>query len=310
MARFEHSIEVSVPLRTAYNQWTQFEEFPYFMEGVKSVEQKTDTILHWVAEIAGRTEEWDAEITEQRPDNRISWQSISGARHTGLVTFHYLAPNKTLVMAVIDYDPNGFIENVGAALGIVQRRMAGDLKRFKEFIESRGYETGGWRGEVNQYENAQPFGKRYTETAALRQPTHATSTTVPFAAYTSGSTSRTNGHASSVSNSTGSYARTPSLASQPETPGKTEERGERNELGDNSFTSSENPTPEVQPKRNDNWSTSTTPTTPSSAPLNDIGNSSIAPGQEPAHSFGAVEDEPQGEASWEEDTTVHNPEQH
>jgi uncharacterized membrane protein len=150
MSRYEHSIDVNVPVSTAYNQWTQFEEFPKFMEGVEEVKQIDDTRLHWRAEIAGKTEEWYAEISEQTPDQRIAWHSISGAEHSGVVTFHYIDENTTHIMLQIDYNPEGFIENVGDALGIVKSRMAGDLKRFKEFIEKRGVETGAWRGTVER----------------------------------------------------------------------------------------------------------------------------------------------------------------
>jgi uncharacterized membrane protein len=150
MASIEKSIDVEVPVRTAYNQWTQFEEFPRFMEGVKEVRQIDDTHLHWRAEIAGKDEEWDAEITEQTPDMRVAWTNTSGAQNAGVVTFHRLGDNLTRVMLQIEYDPHGFVENVGDALGFVTRRVEGDLKRFKEFIESRGQETGAWRGEVRQ----------------------------------------------------------------------------------------------------------------------------------------------------------------
>lgn len=150
MATFEHAVDVNVPVRTAYNQWTQFEDFPQFMEGVESIDQQTDTRMHWIAEIAGNTQEWDAEITEQIPDQRIAWKSISGATHAGVVTFHYIDDNTTRVTLQIDYEPEGFIENVGAALGVVQARMAGDMNRFKEFIEQRREPTGAWRGEISK----------------------------------------------------------------------------------------------------------------------------------------------------------------
>jgi uncharacterized membrane protein len=150
MARFEHSIDVNVPVSTAYNQWTQFEEFPRFMEGVKSVTQLDDKRLHWQAEIAGREEEWFAVISEQTPDQRVAWTSTSGAPNAGVVTFHYIDENTTRVMLQIDYEPQGAIEVIGSALGIVKNRMAGDLKRFKEFIEARGIETGAWRGTIER----------------------------------------------------------------------------------------------------------------------------------------------------------------
>ena len=148
MSTLEKSIEVNVPVRTAYNQWTQFEEFPRFMEGVKAVKQLDDTHLHWKAEIAGQEREWDAEITEQTPDQRIAWTSRGGAINGGVVTFHRLSDVTSKVMLQLKYDPQGFVENVGDALGAVSLRVQGDLERFKEFIEKRGCETGAWRGQV------------------------------------------------------------------------------------------------------------------------------------------------------------------
>jgi uncharacterized membrane protein len=148
MSTLEKSIEVNVPVRTSYNQWTQFEEFPRFMEGVKAVKQLDDTRLHWKAEIAGQEKEWDAEITEQTPDQRIAWTSRGGAINGGVVTFHRLSDVTSKVMLQLEYDPQGFVENVGDALGVVSSRVQGDLERFKEFIEKRGRETGGWRGQV------------------------------------------------------------------------------------------------------------------------------------------------------------------
>ncbi len=150
MPTYEHSIDVNVPVRVAYNQWTQFEDFPQFMEGVEEIKQINDTKLHWRAEIANVTEEWDAEITEQIPDERIAWTSTTGATNAGVVTFHRLDDNKTRVMLQIEYDPEGFVENVGAALGVVEARMSSDLERFKTFIEKRGEATGEWRGEVEK----------------------------------------------------------------------------------------------------------------------------------------------------------------
>ncbi len=148
MSTLEKSIEVNVPVRTSYNQWTQFEEFPRFMEGVKEVKQLDDTRLHWKAEIAGQEKEWDAEITEQTPDQRIAWTSRGGAINGGVVTFHRLSDVTSKVMLQLEYDPQGFVENVGDALGVASSRVQGDLERFKEFIEKRGRETGGWRGQV------------------------------------------------------------------------------------------------------------------------------------------------------------------
>jgi uncharacterized membrane protein len=148
MASVVESIDVNVPVRTAYDQWTQFEEFPKFMEGVKSVEQLDDTHIHWKAEIAGQQKDWDAEITEQRPDERVAWRSTSGAQNAGIVTFHRIDDNTTRVTLQMDVEPEGAVESAGTAFGILERQVKGDLERFKEFIEGRGVETGGWRGEV------------------------------------------------------------------------------------------------------------------------------------------------------------------
>jgi len=153
MATIEESVEVEVPVRTAYNQWTQFEEFPQFMEGVEQVKQITDTKVHWVAEIAGQKREWDAEITEQTPDQRIAWRSTEGATNSGVVTFHRLGDGRSKVMLQLDYEPEGALEKAGDMLGIVKTRAKGDLTRFKEFIETRGAESGAWRGEVDQNKN-------------------------------------------------------------------------------------------------------------------------------------------------------------
>jgi uncharacterized membrane protein len=150
MSTIEQSIDVNVPVRTAYNQWTQFEEFPRFMEGVKEVRQLDDKRLHWRATIGGKEEEWDAEITEQIPDKRIAWKNTTGATNAGVVTFHRLDDNQTRIMLQVEYDPQGMVENVGDMLGVVSARVRGDLRRFKDFIESRGKETGGWRGEIHQ----------------------------------------------------------------------------------------------------------------------------------------------------------------
>jgi uncharacterized membrane protein len=148
MASVVESIDVKVPVSTAYNQWTQFEDFPHFMEGVKSVQQTDDTHLHWIAEINGNEEQWDAEVTEQHPDERVAWTSTSGAKNAGVVTFHRIDDETTRVTLQMDVEPEGVVENVGTALGFLDRRVKGDLERFKEFIESRGSETGAWRGEV------------------------------------------------------------------------------------------------------------------------------------------------------------------
>ncbi len=148
MSVIEESVEVDVPLSVAYNQWTQFEEFPQFMEGVESVSQTDDTHLHWKAKIAGAEREWDAEITEQHPDERVAWRATAGAQNAGVVTFHKISPDTTKVMLQLDFDPQGFVETAGDVMGFVRTRTVGDLKRFKSFIEARGTESGGWRGDV------------------------------------------------------------------------------------------------------------------------------------------------------------------
>jgi uncharacterized membrane protein len=150
MSTIEESIEVNVPVRTAYNQWTQFEEFPRFMEGVEKVIQVDDTTLHWVAEIGGQQREWDAKITEQEPDQRIAWFATGDVKHAGVVTFHRLDENQAKVMLQMEIEPEDWAAKAADALGISKRRIKGDLERFKEFIESRGVETGAWRGEVEQ----------------------------------------------------------------------------------------------------------------------------------------------------------------
>lgn len=150
MERIEKSIEVRCPVRTVYNQWTQFEEFPKFMTGVKEVRQLDDTHQHWRAEIWGKDKEWDAELVEQVPDQRIAWRSTSGdAPNGGTVRFEPLGPDRTRVNLTMEYEPQGAIEKVGDALGVLNRRVETTVKQFKNFIESRGAETGAWRGEVH-----------------------------------------------------------------------------------------------------------------------------------------------------------------
>lgn len=146
----EESIEVNVPLSTAYKQWTQFEEFPRFMDSVHEVRQSDNTHLHWRADVAGREKEWDAEITEQVPDRRIAWRSTSGVRNGGVVTFHRLDDTTTKVMLQMQYTPEGADENIGDAPGAVRMETRHNLERFKELIEARGKESGAWRGEVTQ----------------------------------------------------------------------------------------------------------------------------------------------------------------
>jgi uncharacterized membrane protein len=150
MAVIERSIEVEVPVRTAYNQWTQFEVFPQFMEGVENIQQKDDTHLHWKTELVGQTREFEAEITEQTPDQRIAWKAEGDVQQGGVVTFHRLDESRTRVMLQMAYEPEGVVDKAGQVLGVVERRTQKDLENFKEFIESRGTETGGWRGEVKQ----------------------------------------------------------------------------------------------------------------------------------------------------------------
>ena len=148
METIEKCIDVNVPLSTVYNQWTQFEEFPRFMENIESVEQHDETGLHWVAKIAGTTVEWDAEISEQVPDKRIVWYGANGPMRNGMVSFNPINGDITRVTLRIDYEPEGLVEQAGDKLGILSNRVQGDLERFKEFIESRGTETGAWRGKI------------------------------------------------------------------------------------------------------------------------------------------------------------------
>ena len=150
MSEIMESVEVNVPVRTAYDQWTQFETFPTFMEGVKQVRQLDDRTLEWVAEVAGREKRWKARITEQEPDRRIAWTATEGARNAGVVTFHRLADDKSRVTLQLDVEPDGALERAGDVVGVVKSRVKGDMERFKEFIESREHETGAWRGEIGQ----------------------------------------------------------------------------------------------------------------------------------------------------------------
>ncbi len=150
MSTITESVDVDVPITTAYDQWTQFESFPQFMDGVEEIRQIDDTHNHWVIKVAGVTREFDATITEQHPEERIAWRADDGPNHAGVVTFHRLDDNKTRVTAQMDIDPEGFVENVADKAGILDRRIKADMKRFKEFIESRGSETGGWRGDVQR----------------------------------------------------------------------------------------------------------------------------------------------------------------
>ena len=151
MASVQEAIDVDVPIRVAYDQWTQFESFPQFMGGVERITQLDDKRLHWVTNIDGVKREFDAEITEQHPEERIAWASTGGeTKHAGVVTFHRLDEAKTRVMIQIDWEPEGLVEKAGAALGFDDRQVKADAKKFKEFIESRGTETGAWRGDVSR----------------------------------------------------------------------------------------------------------------------------------------------------------------
>ena len=149
MSKIEKSIDVNVPVRTAYNQWTQFEEFPMFMEGVEEVTQLDDSHLRWIAEIGGVEREWDSEITEQIPDQRIAWRSTSGPANSGVVTFQKLNDDETRIYLEMDYEPEGVVETVGDFIGVASARVSGDLERFKDFVEERGVETGAWRGTIS-----------------------------------------------------------------------------------------------------------------------------------------------------------------
>ncbi|GAC1655204.1 MAG: SRPBCC family protein [Candidatus Dormibacteraceae bacterium] len=146
MASITKEIDVNVPVTTAYNQWTQFESFPQFMTGVKEVRQLDAKRLHWDAEIAGKGEQWDAEITEQIPDTRIAWRSVTGTPQGGAVDFHRVSDSSCQLTVTMDYEPQGLTEKVGSAFGFDDRQVAADLERFKEFIEARGSETGAYRG--------------------------------------------------------------------------------------------------------------------------------------------------------------------
>jgi uncharacterized membrane protein len=152
MSTVEKSIDVNASARTTYNQWTQFEEFPKFMDGVVSVQQMDNKRLHWRTKVGGVEKTFDTEITEQIPEKRIAWRSLSGAPNAGVVTFHVLNNETTRVMLQMEYEPEGVVENVGDMLGVASHRIKGDLERFKEFIESRGTETGAWRGKVDRHD--------------------------------------------------------------------------------------------------------------------------------------------------------------
>ncbi|MFD3533652.1 SRPBCC family protein [Streptomyces sp. NPDC058664] len=149
MSKVEETIDVDVPLRTVYDQWTQFEEFPRFMEGVEDVRQIDDRHLHWRTKVAGATREFDTEIVDQLPDQRVTWRTVGGdVRQVGTVSFQQLDAEHTRVRLAMDVETEGVMEKAADAMGLLDRRVRGDLKRFKGFIEGRGHETGGWRGRV------------------------------------------------------------------------------------------------------------------------------------------------------------------
>lgn len=148
--KVEKSVLVNVPVSVAYNQWTQFEEFPHFMGGVKKVEQLSDTRLHWVAEIFGVKRQWDAQIVEQVVDQKVAWAATEGATNAGAVRFEDVGGGQTHVHLSLEYEPEGLVEKAGDALHLVERQAEGDLERFKAFIEAEGYATGAWRGSVNE----------------------------------------------------------------------------------------------------------------------------------------------------------------
>lgn len=149
MSTVKESIDVDVPLHRAYNQWTQFEDFPSFMDGVEEVRQTDDRHCHWTTKVAGARREFDTEIVDQLPDERISWRTMGGdVQQRGVVTFQQLDDAHTRVSLVMELEPRGLAEKAGAMLGVPGRQVKGDLKRFKGFIEGRGQESGGWRGRI------------------------------------------------------------------------------------------------------------------------------------------------------------------
>ena len=148
MAEVHESVEVNVPVSTAYNQWTQFEEFPRFMENVESVTQLDDTHLRWVAEVGGKRDEWKAEITHQEPDKVIAWRATEGRENSGRVEFQPVVPERTRINVTMTWEPEGLVEAAADKVGVSDRAVKVDLESFKDLIESRGFESGAWRGEV------------------------------------------------------------------------------------------------------------------------------------------------------------------
>ncbi|HWH14957.1 MAG TPA: SRPBCC family protein [Miltoncostaeaceae bacterium] len=181
MAEITETVDVKVPVRVAYDQWTQFEQFPRFMEGVREVRQIDDTHLHWAAEIAGRTQEWDAEITSQIPDQHIAWRSTGGFQNTGDVRFESLGDDLTRVIVHMQHDPQGALEQAGDALGLARRRVKGDLERFREMIESRDEASGSWRGTVQdgEVESSSPGDAEGDPNASIGPEGYSESTRLP-----------------------------------------------------------------------------------------------------------------------------------
>jgi uncharacterized membrane protein len=168
MSRFEEQITVDVPVRVAYDRWTRFEDFPSFMDGVERVEQLDDKTLRWTASVAGVSRTWTAEIVDQTPDTRVAWKSIEGTENAGAVLFEATGAQQTQVILRIDADPEGVLETVGDALGFLQRRVKGDLERFKELVERTGAGVDGWRGEIHG-DDVQPDSAETTAVAAVRR---------------------------------------------------------------------------------------------------------------------------------------------
>ncbi|MFD5108656.1 SRPBCC family protein [Streptomyces cinereoruber] len=208
MSTVEKTIDVDVPVRSAYDQWTQFEEFPHFMEGVEEVRQVDDRHCHWRTKVAGVRREFDTEIVDQLPDERVAWRTVGGeVRQRGVVTFQPLDEGHTRVRLAMEVEPEGVVEKTGDALGILDLRVKGDLKRFKGFIEERGRATGGWRGRVRPSDAAGPA------------PTGGTPGGVPG---TNAGTPRPTGGVPGTTGVTGTTGRTGPTGDVPTVPGQTD----------------------------------------------------------------------------------------
>ncbi|MEU6064538.1 MULTISPECIES: SRPBCC family protein [Streptomyces] len=158
MSTVKETVDVEVPVRTAYNQWTQFEQFPYFMEGVEEVRQLDDRHNHWTTKVGGVRREFDTEIVDQLPDDRITWRAIGGdTRQRGSVRFQRLDDTHTRVELTMEIEPTGVAEKGGDMLGVIDRRVRGDLRRFKDYIEHRGGESGAWRGRIRPEDPGSPL---------------------------------------------------------------------------------------------------------------------------------------------------------